>query len=90
VSETSPGTVTYSITCAGAPPAAAATTTVAIKSASDTTGTASSQGGGGSLDLLFVLGLGLLLWVRLTALTAAGDGTGARFTRAVSEPSRLR
>ena len=77
VSETSPGTVTYSITCSGAPPAADATTTVVIKSATDTTGTASSHGGGGALDLLLVLGLGLLLLVRVTALTAA-DASGSR------------
>ena len=78
MSETSPGTVTYSITCAGAPPAAAANTMVVIKSAAaatDTTGTASSHGGGGALDLLFMLGLGLLVWVRVTALAAVDSGS---------------
>jgi hypothetical protein len=65
VTETSPGTVTYSVMCAGAPPAATATTTVVIKSASIATTASSSHGGGGALDLLLLVSLALPLGVRL-------------------------
>jgi hypothetical protein len=70
VTETSAGTVTYSITCTGAPPAASATTTVIIKStttSSSSGGSTSSHGGGGAMDLLFMLGLTLTLCVRVGA-----------------------
>jgi hypothetical protein len=61
VTETTPGTVNYSITCTGAPPAATATTTVVV-SASAPSG---SHGGGGALDLLFLLCLILPLCLRI-------------------------
>lgn len=69
VSEASPGTVTYSITCTGAPPAAAATTTVVIQStATSGAGTTGSHGGGGALDLLLLLGLTVPLGLRMRSL----------------------
>jgi hypothetical protein len=57
VAESVAGTVTYSVTCAGAPPAAVASTTVTFKDMSAVTVTSSSSksGGGGSMDLLFLL-----------------------------------
>jgi hypothetical protein len=62
VTETSAGTISYSITCTGAPPAATAVTTVVVvKSVS----TCSSHGGGGALDLLFLLSLVLPVGVRV-------------------------
>jgi hypothetical protein len=64
VTETSAGTVTYSVTCTGAPPAASATTTVVIKGSSNST---SSHGGGGAIDLLLMLGLMLALYARIRA-----------------------
>jgi hypothetical protein len=67
VTETSVGTVTYSITCTGAPPAASATTTVVIKSTNASPGSGAStgsHGGGGAMDLLFILGLTLTLCAR--------------------------
>ena len=70
VTETSAGTVTYSITCTGAPPAASATTTVVIKSTNTSAGSGgstSSHGGGGAMDLLFMLGLTLTLCARIKA-----------------------
>ena len=75
VSESSPGTVSYSITCTGAPPAAAATTTVVIQSSVAGGGGSGggSHGGGGTIDFLLVLGLGLTLWVRV-----GGVGVGSR------------
>jgi hypothetical protein len=72
VTEASPGTVTYSVTCAGAPPAATASTTVVIKSASVAATTSSSSGGGGALDLLLLVSLALHLGVRLKVLAASG------------------
>jgi hypothetical protein len=70
VSESSPGTVSYSITCIGAPPAAAATTTVVIQSSAASGGGSGggSHGGGGAIDILLVLGLALTLWVRIGAV----------------------
>lgn len=62
VNETSAGTVTYSITCTGAPPAATASTSVVIVTAA---ATGSSHGGGGSLDPLFLLLLGVPVGVSL-------------------------
>ena len=67
VTETSVGTVTYSITCAGAPPAAAASTSVVIKTAAappPATST-SSGGGGGSVGDLLLLILGVPFLVSL-------------------------
>lgn len=69
VSETNPGSVTYSITCTGALPAATASTTVVIRSAAST-GTSTgggSHGGGGALDLVFLLGLGVPVGLRFGA-----------------------
>ena len=54
VTETTPGTVTYSITCAGAPPAAVASISVSIMSANPPP-QSSSSGGGGSIDLMALL-----------------------------------
>ena len=62
VTETSPGTVTYSISCSGAPPAATASTTVVITAQATPP---SSHGGGGRIDLLLLLGLAIPLVVRL-------------------------
>jgi hypothetical protein len=62
VTETTMGTVSYSISCAGAPPAATAMATVVV-----TAPAAGSTGGGGALDLAFLLGLGLSLAVRIAA-----------------------
>jgi hypothetical protein len=74
VTEASAGTVTYSITCTGAPPAASATTTVVIKStATSSGGSTSSHGGGGAIDLLLMLGLTLALCARIKASDSAGD-----------------
>ena len=64
VTETTVGTVTYSISCAGAPPAATASTTVTIKSAAMVTVSASSHSGGGAIDLLLLLSLGVPLGMR--------------------------
>jgi hypothetical protein len=67
VTETSAGTVTYSITCAGAPPAATASTTVVIKSAAaPPAASSSSHGGGGLIDALFLLILGVPFGVSLS------------------------
>ena len=54
VTETTPGTVTYSISCAGAPPAAVASVSVSITSANPATQPPSS-GGGGSIDLVALI-----------------------------------
>ncbi len=78
VTETSAGTVTYSITCTGAPPAASATTTVVIKSsATSTGGSTNSHGGGGTIDLLLVLGLTLTLLPRIMVLRFTDEIVGA-------------
>ena len=63
VTETSAGTVSYSITCAGAPPAATAHTSVVIVTAA-AAATGSSHGGG-SVDPLLLLFLGVLVGVSL-------------------------
>jgi hypothetical protein len=66
VTETSVGTVTYSITCAGAPPAATASTSVVIKTAANPPPAASSSShGGGAVDALFLLILGAPFLVSL-------------------------
>jgi len=74
VTESSVGTVTYSITCAGAPPAASASTSVVIKTAAAPAPPAaagsSSHGGGGALDALFLLMLGVPFLVSLGRLGA--------------------
>ena len=59
VAETSAGTVTYTITCAGAPPAATASTSVVIVTAAAETPATRSSGGGGALDFLLLLFLGV-------------------------------
>ncbi len=64
VKETTAGTVTYSITCSGAPPAATALAAVVISATSTATST-SSHGGGGAMDLFLLLGLALGLVMRL-------------------------
>ena len=64
VTETSGGTVTYSITCAGAPPAATASTSVVMVTAAPPPASTSSHGGG-SLDPLLLLLLGVLVGVSL-------------------------
>lgn len=64
VTETTPGTVNYSITCGGAPPAATAMATVVITSMQPVA--SGSHGGGGAIDLLLLLGLGIPLGARLT------------------------
>jgi hypothetical protein len=63
VTETSAGTVIYSITCAGAPPAATASTSVVVKTAAAPPPATTSHGGGGSLDPLLLLLLGVLVGV---------------------------
>jgi hypothetical protein len=58
LTETSAGTVNYSVVCSGAPPAAAATTTVVVTAASTppaSNGAGGGGGGGGALDRLFLL-----------------------------------
>jgi lysyl endopeptidase len=63
VTEKSAGTVTYSITCAGAPPAATASTSVIIVTAA--AAASGSSHGGGSLDPLLLLLLSALVGVSL-------------------------
>ena len=66
VTETSVGTVTYSITCAGAPPAATASTSVVIKTAAAPPPAATGTShGGGAVDTLFLLILGVPFLVSL-------------------------
>jgi hypothetical protein len=69
ITESSTGSVTYSITCTGAPPAAEASTVVVITSASSGGGgtTSSSSGGGGALDFTLLFLLMLPVGVRLVA-----------------------
>jgi hypothetical protein len=64
VKEATAGTVTYSITCSGAPPAATALAAVVI-SATSTAASTSSHGGGGAMDLFLLLGLALGVVMRL-------------------------
>ncbi len=73
VTEANPGTVTYSITCAGAPPAASASTTVAIKSEVVVSTQPSSGGGGGAIDLLYLLCLFGCVAMRLRAHYTRAD-----------------
>jgi hypothetical protein len=68
VTESSAGSVTYSITCTGAPPAAEASAMVVITTASGGGMTSSSQGGGGALDLTLLLVLMLPVGVRLATI----------------------
>jgi lysyl endopeptidase len=63
VTETSAGTVTYSITCAGAPPAATARASVIIVTAA--AAAAGSSHGGGSIDPLLLSLLSVLVGVSL-------------------------
>lgn len=65
VTETSVGTVTYSITCAGAPPAATASTSVVIKTASAPPAATGTSHGGGAVDALLLLILGVPVVVSL-------------------------
>lgn len=65
VTETSVGTVTYSITCAGAPPAATASTSVVMKTAAAPPPAGGTSHGGGALDALFLLILGVPFMVSL-------------------------
>jgi hypothetical protein len=69
ITESSTGSVTYSITCTGAPPAAEASTVVVITSASSGGGgtSSSSSGGGGALDFTLLFLLMLPVGVRLVA-----------------------
>jgi hypothetical protein len=73
LTETSPGTVNYSVVCTGAPPAAAATTTVIVTAASTppaSNGVSGGGGGGGALDRLFLLFIAVCSGLRvLRALT---------------------
>ena len=82
VTETSVGTVTYSITCAGAPPAATASTSVVIKTAAaPPAATSTSHGGGGAVGDLFLLILGVPFLVSL--------GRAARYRRHESASQRI-
>jgi hypothetical protein len=65
VTETSAGTVTYLITCSGAPPAATASMSVVIKAAAGPPASGSSHGGG-ALDPLLLLILGVPVVVSLS------------------------
>jgi hypothetical protein len=65
VTETNVGTVTYSITCAGAPPAATASTSVVIKAAAAPPPADSGSHGGGAVDALLLLILGVPVVVSL-------------------------
>jgi hypothetical protein len=66
VTETGVGTVTYSITCAGAPPAATASTSVVIKTAAAPPPAATGTShGGGAVDVLLLLILGVPVVVSL-------------------------
>jgi hypothetical protein len=67
VTEASAGTVSYSVTCTGAPPAATATTSVVFVIAKSTSsgGSGGASHGGGALDPLFLLTLGMSVGVSL-------------------------
>jgi len=64
VKEATAGTVTYSITCSGAPPAASASTAVDVKSQVVVATQPPSSGGGGGFDALFTMLLTLVLALR--------------------------
>lgn len=78
VTETSAGTVTYSITCAGAPPAAKASTSVIIVTAAVAAAAAGSSHGGGAIDPLLLLLLSALVGVSLTRDRPRPVGTRAQ------------
>jgi hypothetical protein len=85
LSEANPGTVTYTITCSGAPPAATANATVVVSAASSGGGSgggSSGGGGGGAMDLRWLLLLGAAC-----ALRAKRSGSPGRAS--VSEPSSV-
>lgn len=65
VTESGAGSVSYSITCAGAPPAATSSTAVVFvtAAAAPAPAAASSSHGGGSLDPLFLLLLAVMVGV---------------------------
>ena len=65
VTETSVGTVTYSVTCAGAPPAATASTSVVFVTAAAPPPAGGGSHGGGSLDVWLLLLLGVPVGVSL-------------------------
>jgi len=67
VTENSPGMVSYTVTCTGAPPAATASVVVDIKSAAAATAAPSSKGGGGALNLWSLLILALFAGLRSRA-----------------------
>jgi hypothetical protein len=75
VTDTSAGTFTYSITCAGAPPAATASTLVVITTAAAPPPATTSSHGGGSLDLSLLLLLGVLVGVSLARARPQHVGT---------------
>jgi len=64
VKEATAGTVTYSVTCAGAPPAASASTVVDMKSQVVVASQPPSSGGGGEFDALFTMLLTFVLALR--------------------------
>jgi hypothetical protein len=70
--EATAGTVTYSITCSGAPPAASASTVVDVKSQVVVATQPPSSGGGGGFDALFTMLLTLVLALR--GVTASRRG----------------
>jgi hypothetical protein len=72
ITEMNAGTITYSITCAGAPPAATASTSVTIKAAGAASSSGGSSHGGGAVDLRLVLLLSALLAARWYALRTRG------------------
>jgi hypothetical protein len=74
VTETSSGTVTYSITCAGAPPAATASTSVVFVTAAAPPPAGGSSHGGGSLDVWLLLLLGVPVGVSLMRVRSVRPG----------------
>lgn len=72
VTETQTGTVSYSITCTGAPPAATAVTKVVVSAAQSASSSSSSHGGGGALDLTCLAVLGLALGLRFAPIARQG------------------
>ena len=65
VTEQSAGTVTYSITCTGAPPAATASASVSIVTATAPAPASTSSHGGGAIDSWSLMGLGGLVGASL-------------------------
>lgn len=65
ITETAAGSVTYSITCSGAPPAATALATVVIAATQVTAPPPASHGGGGAMDFLLLFCLALSVFVRI-------------------------